>query len=394
MNKYKKIFSGLGLLSISTLIGASVVACARKPKPSDSSTEGIDQNNNQGNSTTPEQGKPEMPQNPAPGTDHNNQEKPETPKEGAPAPDVPSTPTPEMPKDTPKQNGNTGQSNDSKGNTQDQNKGEAGKNDSKQGDKPAPTPQLPEPKVTVETKSMELLMKIEKLPYPAEKAPAKEKLRKMLESIKVQGDDNVDNDKKIEKLNEFDKQLDQIKLKLDEVISNINKLPYPEKDIKLDKNKEKSAKDKFKEKLNDKSTANEISNVLPSDWEAKIKKYNDVLSSLSSLLNNSQITNLKKGFLQTDNSIGEGRTESLLIFNIYETARRSGFIPKIDSLSKLSKENKDKFKKQADEIKNNQSQNHGKNIEWLIENVKKLNSILKNAQDEDKKPHSSQGASN
>ncbi|WAM04134.1 hypothetical protein ONA22_01115 [Mycoplasmopsis cynos] len=30
MNKYKKIFSGLGLLSISTLIGASVVACANK----------------------------------------------------------------------------------------------------------------------------------------------------------------------------------------------------------------------------------------------------------------------------------------------------------------------------------------------------------------------------
>nr|WP_235670894.1 hypothetical protein [Mycoplasmopsis cynos] len=296
MNKYKKIFSGLGLLSISTLIGAGVVACAKKPSPKDSSTEAIDQNNNEGNSTTPEQGKPEMPQNPAPGTDHNNQEKPETPKEGAPAPDAPSTPTPEMPKETPEQNGNTGQSNDSKNNTQDQNKGEAGKNDSKQEDKPAPTPQLPEPKVTVETKSMELLMKIEKLPYPAEKAPAKEKLRKMLESIKVQGDDNVDNDKKIEKLNEFDKQLDQIKLKLDEVISNINKLPYPKKDIKLDKNKEKSAKDRFKEKLNDKSTVNEISNVLPSDWEAKIKKYNDVLSSLSNLLNNSQITNLKKDF--------------------------------------------------------------------------------------------------
>ncbi|UWV93131.1 hypothetical protein NWE57_04635 [Mycoplasmopsis cynos] len=30
MSKYKKIFSGLGLLSISTLIGASVVACANK----------------------------------------------------------------------------------------------------------------------------------------------------------------------------------------------------------------------------------------------------------------------------------------------------------------------------------------------------------------------------
>ncbi|MCU9935613.1 hypothetical protein NWP96_00065 [Mycoplasmopsis cynos] len=60
MSKYKKIFSGLGLLSISTLIGAGVVACAKNPSPKDSSTEAIDQNNNQGNSTTPEQGKPKI----------------------------------------------------------------------------------------------------------------------------------------------------------------------------------------------------------------------------------------------------------------------------------------------------------------------------------------------
>ncbi|WAM04757.1 Vmc-like lipoprotein signal peptide domain-containing protein [Mycoplasmopsis cynos] len=66
MNKYKKIFSGLGLLSISTLIGASVVACAnKKPKPSDSSTEGIDQNNNQGNSSKPKDGE-NTPGNPTP----------------------------------------------------------------------------------------------------------------------------------------------------------------------------------------------------------------------------------------------------------------------------------------------------------------------------------------
>ncbi|UWV82381.1 Vmc-like lipoprotein signal peptide domain-containing protein [Mycoplasmopsis cynos] len=66
MNKYKKIFSGLGLLSISTLIGASVVACAnKKPSPKDSSTEEIDQNNNQGNSTTPKDGE-NTPANPTP----------------------------------------------------------------------------------------------------------------------------------------------------------------------------------------------------------------------------------------------------------------------------------------------------------------------------------------
>ncbi|UWV93381.1 hypothetical protein NW062_05340 [Mycoplasmopsis cynos] len=111
MSKYKKIFSGLGLLSISTLIGAGVVACAKNPSPKDSSTEAIDQNNNQGNSTTPEQGKPKTPQNPAPGTDHNNQEKPEVPKEGTPTPEAPKTETsknPEMSKENPKQNDNTG----------------------------------------------------------------------------------------------------------------------------------------------------------------------------------------------------------------------------------------------------------------------------------------------
>ncbi|WP_338583501.1 hypothetical protein [Mycoplasmopsis cynos] len=42
MNKYKKIFSGLGLLSISTLIGASVVACAnKKPEASGSIIENL-----------------------------------------------------------------------------------------------------------------------------------------------------------------------------------------------------------------------------------------------------------------------------------------------------------------------------------------------------------------
>ncbi|WP_322949538.1 hypothetical protein RRG44_02620 [Mycoplasmopsis cynos] len=42
MSKYKKIFSGLGLLSISTLVGASVVACAnKKPEASGSIIENL-----------------------------------------------------------------------------------------------------------------------------------------------------------------------------------------------------------------------------------------------------------------------------------------------------------------------------------------------------------------
>ncbi|WP_410174275.1 hypothetical protein RRG43_02050, partial [Mycoplasmopsis cynos] len=35
MKKYKKIFSGLGLLSITTLMGASIVACSPKEEKAD-----------------------------------------------------------------------------------------------------------------------------------------------------------------------------------------------------------------------------------------------------------------------------------------------------------------------------------------------------------------------
>ncbi|MCU9933077.1 hypothetical protein NWQ33_04120 [Mycoplasmopsis cynos] len=71
-----------------------------------------------------------------------------------------------MPKDTPEQNGNTGQSNDSKNNTQDENK-EAGKMIQNK------INQLLHHNyrnVTVETKSMELLMKIRKTSIPRKSA--------------------------------------------------------------------------------------------------------------------------------------------------------------------------------------------------------------------------------
>ncbi|WP_338583510.1 Vmc-like lipoprotein signal peptide domain-containing protein [Mycoplasmopsis cynos] len=97
MSKYKKIFSGLGLLSISTLVGASAVACANKnPNPKDSSTEAIDQNNNQGNSTTPK--------------DSEN-----TP--GNPTPEAPKTP--EKPEKTPEQGGSSSSENSGKTNEND-----------------------------------------------------------------------------------------------------------------------------------------------------------------------------------------------------------------------------------------------------------------------------------
>ncbi|WP_322960381.1 hypothetical protein [Mycoplasmopsis cynos] len=215
MSKYKKIFSGLGLLSISTLIGAGVVACAKNPSPKDSSTEAIDQNNNQGNSTTPEQGKPEMPQNPAPGTDHNNQEKPEAPKEGTPTPEAPKTETPknpEMSKENPKQNDNTGQDNGSNNNAQEENK-------------PAPTPQPePEPKVTVEAKSMELTKFVdEKFMYIGNTESANETKAHLKSKVtEIENKKDVTDEEKLKQLYELEKTFIEYSSKIEKYKAIIN----------------------------------------------------------------------------------------------------------------------------------------------------------------------------
>ncbi|WP_322960275.1 V-type ATP synthase subunit I domain-containing protein [Mycoplasmopsis cynos] len=372
MNKYKKIFSGLGLLSISTLIGASVVACAKKPSPKDSSTEATDQNNNQGNSTTPEQGKPEMPQNPTPGTDHNNQEKPETPKEGTPAPDAPSAPTPE-------QNGNTGQSNDSKGNTQDQNKGEAGMNNSNHENNNEMTP-----KVTVEAKSMELLLSVEKLPYPQKDAPAKETLKNEIKTISKKSD--TTEDKKLEELSDLNKKLIQIKEELDKTISKIDSLPYPNSE----KNDIPLAKDYLKSKLNSLTTIEQIKGTIPSDLEEKIKKYNEILKLGFGLFEkfpekNKKGLNARLARLYGDDH-NANYTEGELIWQIYETVRQQGFVAKIKEIEKDSlKQKKYIENEEVKQIPGSKKLKPGITIDQLKQKIEKMVELVKKAKEESKK---------
>nr|AIZ47383.1 hemagglutinin A [Mycoplasmopsis cynos] len=372
MNKYKKIFSGLGLLSISTLIGAGVVACAKKPSPKDSSTEAIDQNNNQGNSTTPEQEKPEMPQNPTPGTDHNNQEKPETPKEGTPAPDAPSAPTPE-------QNGNTGQSNDSKGNTQDQNKGEAGMNNSNHENNNEMTP-----KVTVEAKSMELLLSVEKLPYPQKDAPAKETLKNEIKTISKKSD--TTEDKKLEELSDLNKKLIQIKEELDKTISKIDSLPYPNSE----KNDIPLAKDYLKSKLNSLTTIEQIKGTIPSDLEEKIKKYNEILKLGFGLFEKFPERN-KKGLndrlarLYGDDH-NANHTEGELIWQIYETVRQQGFVAKIKEIEKDSSKQKEYIgNEEVKQIPGSMKLKPGITIDQLKQKIEKMVELVKKAKEKSKK---------
>ncbi|WP_322960148.1 hypothetical protein [Mycoplasmopsis cynos] len=356
MNKYKKIFSGLGLLSISTLVGASVVACAnKKPKPSDSSTEGIDQNNNQGNSTTPEQGKPE------------------TPKEGTPAPEAPKTnpETSEEPKtETPKNpeistpgvegqdQGKNGKSDSSKKDGQSSSpeseiKKEPEKSKENEGKNVSPeTPQTPPKTMTVDEK-VELLNKfIDDIKYPNKNAPAKKLLKDKVTSIK--NENSTKNDDKLKKLDELKTTLEQIKTKLANVIKEIDDLPYPDKPT-LKKGDEVNAKDKFKGKLDNLIDAKEIEKVLPIDWKDKVKKYNEIFKLLNGFLDAGRINNLIKRFIQTDNSKTGNYTEAELIWQIYETTR----------LDKL-KNNKDV------ENLGNKKLNHNKDVMWLMENIKKL----------------------
>ncbi|WP_322960393.1 Vmc-like lipoprotein signal peptide domain-containing protein [Mycoplasmopsis cynos] len=365
MNKYKKIFSGLGLLSISTLIGASVVACAnKKPKPSDSSTEGIDQNNNQGNSTTPEQGKPEMPQNPAPGTDHNNQGKNEdsTGKDNNGKTELEKDKKPEK---TPEQGQND---------KQEENKDESDKSDSNQIKKEnEQTPHM----VDIEEKSKSLEARINVIKYPDNNAKAKTKLKEMIKTIRSKN--NTNDEQKLQELISLEKLIEQINKELEKVIKQIDELPYPTKykngkEITLVKGSEESAKDKFKKKLNDKITVDEIVNVLPKDWKTKIESYNKIFDEIEIFTNTD---NLKKGFVQTDDSIGDGRTESLLIYNIYETVRPK-FISKIKEL-KIN--NPDEYTKKFETIENKNKQNHKKDLAWLSGKIKAINEEYKKAQE-------------
>ncbi|VEU64815.1 hypothetical protein [Mycoplasmopsis cynos] len=380
MSKYKKIFSGLGLLSISTLVGASVVACAnKKPKASDSSAEAIDQNNNQGNSTTPEQEKPEQ-------NDQGNSSKPKegenTP--GNPAPEAPKTPgkpedsAPETPEKAPEQG--DGSSNENSGNTNETDKKD--KPNEGMNKKPEKPDKDQTPPVTLEQKATLLLAEIDKNPgYPNPKAHAIMVLKEEIENIKKEA--KKTEAEKLAKLNDFEVKLKNIKDVLAKVINDIEALPYPGKEISLSRKDEKSAKEKFREKLNSLTEVNKISQVLPSDWKEKIKKYNEIFKLLKGFIDDARLNNLLKRFKQTDNSEKGDFTESLLIWNVYETVRRFAFEPGINKLK--NKQVKDKFKKQAEILSDGQKTNHNKDIHWLEKNINKLKSNLKTAQAEDKK---------
>ncbi|UWV83269.1 hypothetical protein [Mycoplasmopsis cynos] len=146
--------------------------------------------------------------------------------------------------------------------------------------------------MTVEQKATALIAEIKKnaIGYPKDTAPALKTLENEVNKIKSEA--NKTNEVRFTSLVSFEAELKNIKDALAKAIKDINASLYPE--VQLNPQKEKSAKDKFKDKLNTLTKVVEISKVLPTDWAEKIKKYNDVFKTIGDFINTN---NLKKKVL-------------------------------------------------------------------------------------------------
>ncbi|WP_322960388.1 hypothetical protein [Mycoplasmopsis cynos] len=441
MNKYKKIFSGLGLLSISTLIGAGVVACAKTkvekeetpaPGTSDSKdlatikneasaeveklqghekyaklkaiidkenatieelnsakTSAIEELNNYKNivqtaieAITDNTKKEELKKEIETANSYNDLKTIKDKIEPKSSPDA----KPENDgKDNPdKKEGETDSSNQGKneGSTGKDNNGktEPEKDKKNEGGNPTPgTPQTPS-EMTVEQKATALIAEIKKnaIGYPKDAAPALKTLENEVNKIKSEA--NKTNEVRLASLVSFEAELKNIKDALAKAIKDIDALPYPE--VQLNPQKEKSAKEKFKDKLNTLTKVVEISKVLPTDWAEKIKKYNDVFKTIGDFINTN---NLKKGFVQTDNSTTGDRTEYILIYNIYETLR-ANYEKKINALKSLEGDKKKEYIKKFNKINQNNIIRYKKTADWLLSETKKMIDEFKKAEQTTKKP--------
>ncbi|CCP23849.1 hypothetical protein [Mycoplasmopsis cynos] len=439
MNKYKKIFSGLGLLSISTLIGASVVACAKTkvekeetPAPGTSDSKDLATIKNEASleveklqghekytelkaiidkenatieelnsaktsaieelnkykekvqtaieSITDSTKKEELKKEIETANSYNDLKtikdkiEPKSSPEDKPENDGKNNPD--------KKEGETDSSNQGKneGSTGKDNNGktEPEKGKENEGGNSAPgTPQTPS-EMTVEQKATALIAEIKKnaIGYPKDTAPALKTLENEVNKIKSEA--NKTNEVRLASLVSFEAELKNIKDALAKAIKDIDALPYPE--VQLNPQKEKFAKDKFKDKLNTLTKVDEISKVLPTNWAEKINKYNDVFKTIGDFINTN---NLKKGFVQTDNSTTGDRTEYILIYNIYETLRKN-YVDKIKAL-KLDEQKTKTYSDKFNKINQGNIKKQQKTVDWLLEQTKKMIDEFKKAEAESKK---------
>ncbi|MCU9935461.1 hypothetical protein [Mycoplasmopsis cynos] len=253
----------------------------------------------------------------------------------------------------------------------------------------------------------ELVVKIDSLQYPdAELSkPTKEKLKQNIENLTVET--YPTENKKIDDLNDALKA--EIK-KIDELFnfSDLKQSAKPENidPIKHKDSYKKLSKNYFKTKLNTLKTKEDVLNVISKEYETKFNKYKEIINDefWGNYQNQSRLNGRLLNFYNEDEENKEEKyrldhLEASLIFNVYETIRQRAYNVQIDSINKLSPDKKQQYKEKVEKLidgkdekftdKNSKRFTHGKNLQWLIDNLAKLKTELENAKKEAKQVQTS-----
>ncbi|WP_338582661.1 hypothetical protein [Mycoplasmopsis cynos] len=390
MKKYKKIFSGLGLLSITTLIGAGVVACSRTEKTKEIENNGGASENN-------------------PGSNENSGSEQGGDKKDLTALKKEVSEAVENLKNHPKYNDLKAKLEKADVTEKELNTAKSEANKLLQDSKAEVKKSIEV--ISDETKKAELIKKIESatnyetlINIKAEFFPlAKTELSKKVESLEYP--DKEASKATIEKLkNEVEaltietyevgaKKINDLAAALNVEIKEIDELfdfsklsesarpvePNPE----TEKDKYNSlAKNYFKAKLNTLESATDVSKVITDEYKAKFNKYKEIINSdkfngTTYVDSNKKLLNGRLAKFYNDDH-DKAFTEGLLIWNIYETIRPK-VVNKINSYGIIT--DKNKYLLQIIDI-NSKKENHNWNIIKLEEEINKIaKSVLEAAKE-------------
>ncbi|WP_322962543.1 IdeS/Mac family cysteine endopeptidase [Mycoplasmopsis cynos] len=218
--------------------------------------------------------------------------------------------------------------------------------------------------------------KIDNLAYPNINNPKNDLKSKV---------DILNFDQIIQKYNE----IEQLSKTIDEVLIEINSLPYPTSNQILD---EQLAVEYFKEKLSSLSDQNAIKRIIPKDLKDKIIKFKDIILLLEidvpewKIVKEDNINELNAKLQRfTSDNHNDEYSEKALIYSIYETFRNNAFYPKINSLSGLTEQDRNEYLSKIPVLSDGTKNNHNISIDELKDKVVLMNELAKKAEDKDLK---------
>ncbi|MCU9933131.1 hypothetical protein NWQ33_04460 [Mycoplasmopsis cynos] len=392
MKKYKKIFSGLGLLSITTLIGAGVVACSRTEKTKEIENNGGASENN-------------------PGSNENSGSE-QGDKKDLTALKKEVSEAVENLKNHPKYNDLKAKLEKADVTEEELNTAKSEANKLLQDSKAEVKKSIEV--ISDETKKAELIKKIESatnyetlinikaeffplaqtelskkvesLEYPDKEASKAtiEKLKKEVEALTIETYEAG-----AKKINELAAALNVEIKEIDELF-DFSKLSESARPVEPDKKTKKDeynslAKNYFKAKLNTLESATDVSKVITDEYKAKFNKYKDIINSdkfngTTYVDSNKKLLNGRLAKFYNDDH-DKAFTEGLLIWNIYETIRPR-VVNKIKSYSIITDRENKYIKSKIETLEAKKDNHNGWDINKLEMEINKMaESVLEAAKE-------------